>query len=191
MWLFLAFLLVPLIEIGLFIQVGGLIGLWPTLAIVILTAILGTYLVRSQGRRALEELRGSFRQLRDPTRPLAHGAMILFSGALLLTPGFLTDTVGFLLLIPGVRDMVMREAGRRVRVERFAMGPGPGGPRAAPGREPHRQPHVVDGEWEDVTDAPRSAGPRPDAGPDAYADGEPPRRTGARSGWTRPGGGAE
>ena len=190
MWLFLAFLLVPLIEIGLFIQVGGWIGLWPTLAIVILTAILGTVLVRSQGRRALEELRGSFRQLRDPTRPLAHGAMILFSGALLLTPGFLTDAVGFLLLIPAVRDAVMRAAGRRIRVERFAMGPAPG--RGAP--EPHRQPHVVDGEWEDVTDAPRRRSPAPDAAPDAFADPDvdPDTRAtaradrqGARSGWTR------
>ena len=59
MWLFVAFLLVPLIEIGLFIQIGGLIGLWPTLGIVILTAILGTYLVRSQGIAALNNLRGS------------------------------------------------------------------------------------------------------------------------------------
>ena len=60
MWLFLAFLLVPLIEIALFIQVGGLIGLWPTLAIVVITAIVGTALVRSQGLRALGELQGSF-----------------------------------------------------------------------------------------------------------------------------------
>lgn len=88
MWLFLAFLAVPLIEIALFIQVGGLIGLWPTLGIVILTAILGTWLVRSQGLRALSELQGSFSRLEDPSKPLAHGAMILLSGALLLTPGF-------------------------------------------------------------------------------------------------------
>lgn len=88
MYLFLAFLLVPLIEIGLFIQVGGLIGLWPTLGIVILTAVIGTSLVRSQGRLAMGELRRSFSDLDDPTEPLAHGAMILVSGVLLLTPGF-------------------------------------------------------------------------------------------------------
>ena len=57
MWIFLAFLAVPLIEIGLFIQVGGLIGLWPTLAIVVLTAVIGTALVRSQGARAMNDLR--------------------------------------------------------------------------------------------------------------------------------------
>ena len=99
MWLFLAFLLVPLIEIALFIQVGGLIGLWPTLGIVVLTAILGTWMVRAQGSLALNNLRSSFSQLEDPSEPLAHGAMILVSGALLLTPGFFTDAVGFAALM--------------------------------------------------------------------------------------------
>ena len=101
--LFLLFLAVPLIEIALFIQVGGWIGLWPTLLIVVLTAIAGTYLVRSQGGQAMNQMRRSFDELRDPTEPLAHGAMILFSGALLLTPGFFTDAVGFALLVPPVR----------------------------------------------------------------------------------------
>ncbi|MEO1285405.1 MAG: FxsA family protein, partial [Pseudomonadota bacterium] len=82
MWLFLTFLAVPLIEIALFIQVGGFIGLWPTLGIVVLTAVLGTWLVRSQGAMALGQLRGSFSRLDDPTEPLAHGAMILVAGAL-------------------------------------------------------------------------------------------------------------
>merc|ERR1711974_332073 len=83
-WLFLA---VPIIEIALFIQVGGLIGLWPTLAIVVLTAIIGTGLMRSQGAQAWREIQSSFGEMRDPTRPLAHGVMILMAGMLLLTPG--------------------------------------------------------------------------------------------------------
>ena len=91
MWLFALFLAVPLIEIALFIQVGGWIGLWPTLLIVIVTAVVGTALVRSRGAHAIEELRQSFRDLRDPSEPLAKGAMVLFAGALLLTPGFFTD----------------------------------------------------------------------------------------------------
>ncbi len=117
MWLFIIFIAVPLIEIGLFIQVGGWLGLWPTLAIVLLTAIAGTALVRSQGAQALAQLKASFDDLRDPTEPLAHGAMILFSGALLLTPGFFTDFVGFMLLIPGVRRAVLRELKKRVNVQ--------------------------------------------------------------------------
>lgn len=122
MWLFVLFLTVPLIEIALFIQIGGWIGLWPTLAIVVLTAILGTWLVRSQGAQALNRLRQSFDQLTDPTEPLAHGAMILFSGALLLTPGFFTDAVGFLLLVPGVRAYVFRELQKRVTVHSVVSG---------------------------------------------------------------------
>ncbi|MGR3469178.1 MAG: FxsA family protein [Shimia sp.] len=125
MWLLIAFLLVPLIEIGLFIQVGGWIGLWPTLGIVVLTALLGTLLVRQQGTRALGDLRGSFQDLRDPTEPLAHGAMILVSAALLLTPGFFTDAVGFALLIPPVRLAIMKQARKRIKVARFEMGQPP------------------------------------------------------------------
>lgn len=122
MWLLLVFIAVPLIEIGLFIQVGGWIGLWPTLAIVLLTAIAGTALVRSQGAQALAQLRTSFDDLRDPTEPLAHGAMILFSGALLLTPGFFTDFIGFLLLIPAVRKRVLAELKKRVNVQTVQTG---------------------------------------------------------------------
>ncbi|WP_170570893.1 FxsA family protein [Ruegeria atlantica] len=124
MYLFLAFLLVPIIEIALFIQVGGLIGLWPTLAIVVLTAVLGTALVRTQGRMALADLQRSFAELDDPTEPLAHGAMILMSGMLLLTPGFFTDAVGFALLIPGVRISVFRYLKSRVKITQFQMGTG-------------------------------------------------------------------
>lgn len=150
MWLFLAFLAVPLIEIALFIQVGGLIGLWPTLGIVILTAILGTWLVRSQGLRALSELQGSFSRLEDPSKPLAHGAMILLSGALLLTPGFFTDAVGFLLLSPSVRTGVMKYLSSRVKVARFEMGQG--GPHAHDPRNPRHsgEDDVIEGQFSEI-----------------------------------------
>jgi UPF0716 protein FxsA len=122
MWLFVLFLAVPMIEIALFVQVGGFIGLWPTLAIVLVTAILGTQLVRAQGVLAINQLRSSFSDLRDPTEPLANGAMILVAGALLLTPGFFTDAVGFLLLIPAVRTLVFNYIRARVSVQGFSMG---------------------------------------------------------------------
>lgn len=145
MWLFLLFLAVPLIEIALFIQIGGLIGLWPTLAIVVLTAVLGTWLVRSQGLSELNRLRSSFQDLRDPTEPLAHGAMIIISGALLLTPGFFTDAVGFALLVPSVRRAILRYMRSRIRVETFEYG--------AP--RPPADPDVIDGDYEDITPPPR------------------------------------
>ena len=163
MYLFLAFLLVPLIEIALFIQVGGLIGLWPTLAIVILTAILGTFLVRTQGRMALGQVQRAFSDLDDPTEPLAHGAMILFSGALLLTPGFFTDAIGFALLVPGVRVAVFNAVRSRVTVAHFSAGNAQHGP--------HRYPHgssgdVIDGEFEEVQE-PRD----PNAPPSGWVEG--------------------
>lgn len=149
MWLLIAFLAVPLIEIALFIQVGGVIGLFPTLAIVIATALLGTYLVRQQGNQAMGDLRGSFRDLRDPTEPLAHGAMILVSAALLLTPGFFTDAVGFALLVPPIRKRILAYAKSRVNVTQFQMGPDP---RQA--RDPYsgypENPTIVEGEFEEA-----------------------------------------
>lgn len=138
MWLFLIFVAVPIVEIGLFIQVGGWLGLFPTLGIVILTAMLGTYLVRSQGLAELARLQGSFREMRDPTEPLAHGAMILASGLLLLTPGFFTDAVGFALLVPGVRAALLRYLRSKIKVQSFTYG----GASAAPRPEDD----VIDGE---------------------------------------------
>lgn len=155
MYLLLAFLLVPIIEIALFIQVGGIIGLWPTLAIVILTAFLGTWLVKSQGRMALGKLQSSFQQLDDPTEPLAHGAMILVAGALLLTPGFFTDAVGFSLLMPPVRMAVFRFLSARITMAQFQMGAGATHSRTNPGR----QGDVIDGDYEDVTAKKPSQGP--------------------------------
>lgn len=148
MWLLVAFIAVPLIEIALFIQVGGAIGLWPTLLIVILTAVIGTSLLRNQGALALKNLRNSFNDLRDPTEPLAHGAMILFSGALLLTPGFFTDVLGFLLLIPAVRHAVFAYVRSRVTVQGFS---------AHPNQPPRhdRQNDVIDGEFHEVDETKR------------------------------------
>ena len=103
MWLLLLFILIPLLEIWLFILLGGFIGVYPTLFIILLTAILGTFLVKTQGINVLKEIHSKFNELENPTEPIAHGAMILFAGALLLTPGFFTDTIGFLLLLPKVR----------------------------------------------------------------------------------------
>lgn len=152
MWLFVLFLMVPLIEIALFIQVGGWIGLWPTLAIVVATAVAGTMLVRSQGTQALARLRASFDDLRDPTEPLAHGAMILFSGALLLTPGFFTDAVGFALLVPGVRAYLLAKMRERIHVRTVS----PENPHWRDDRP--RTGDVIEGEYE-VEEGPPRKGP--------------------------------
>ncbi|PVZ49524.1 FxsA family protein [Thalassobacter stenotrophicus] len=122
MWLFLLFVGVSVLEIALFLQVGGWLGMWPTLGIVILTAAVGTVLVRSQGLAQLAKLQNSFQEMRDPTETLAHGAMVLASGLLLLTPGFFTDGVGFALLVPGVRSVILRYVRSKVRIQSFQYG---------------------------------------------------------------------
>lgn len=152
MWLLLAFIAVPMIEIALFIQVGGFIGIWWTLLIVLLTAIAGSYLVRNQGLREIGNLQRSFSELQDPTEPLAHGAMILFAGALLLTPGFFTDVVGLSLLVPSVRRAAFVWAKSKVKVQRFEMGENPAQ------RPQQTGDRVIDGDFEDVT--PRKNGPQ-------------------------------
>ena len=141
------FIIVPIVEIALFIQVGGFLGLWPTLAIVVLTALAGTYLVKRQGLAQLAAIQSSLNTLNNPTRPLAHGAMILASGLLLLTPGFFTDALGFLLLVPGVRDRVMEAVRKRIEIKAFTMGQAQGmrRPPVPPARE-----DIVEAEWVEV-----------------------------------------
>jgi len=153
MWLLIAFIAVPMIEIALFIQVGGAIGLWWTLAIVLITAVLGTTLVRTQGALAMGQLRSSFSDLQDPTEPLVHGAMILFAGALLLTPGFFTDAVGFALLVPAFRSAAYQFIRARVKIQSFEAH---GGPQQRPhpsGRQPSGD--VIDGEYHEIEEMPR------------------------------------
>ncbi len=152
MYLLFVFLAVPLIEIALFIKVGGAIGLWWTLAIVVFTAVLGTRLIRAQGMMALNDLRRSFDELRDPTEPLAHGAMILFSGALLLTPGFFTDAVGFALLFPPVRMAILRYIRSRVQVTEFTV-------HTETVRPVNPSEDVIEGEFEEVDQNAGSLGP--------------------------------
>lgn len=108
--LILIFVGVPILEIAVFIQAGNLIGLWPTLAAVVLTAVAGAALLRAQGLAALRRARRQLDRGEMPIAEVVTGVCLLIGGALLLTPGFVTDTVGFLLLIPPVRNVVGRWA---------------------------------------------------------------------------------
>ncbi|MCR9136940.1 MAG: membrane protein FxsA [Alphaproteobacteria bacterium] len=97
-------LIVPLAEIGAFVIIGREIGVLWTLAMVFVTAVVGSILLRVQGFGLLARIRTETEAGRVPGRELVHGVMILIAGVLLLTPGFITDTIGFLLFIPAVRD---------------------------------------------------------------------------------------
>ena len=114
-WLFLAFTIVPIVEILLFVWVGSTIGIWPTIAMVVITAIVGSMLVSRQGRATWLELRQELADGGIPTKPIVHGAMILVAGALLLTPGFMTDVVGLSLLVPSVREALRRWGSDRLQ----------------------------------------------------------------------------
>ena len=105
MWLFLLFIVIPIVEIVLFIKIGSLLGLWLTILVVVLTAIVGTNLVKSQGLNAIKQVQSYFLQGQDIARSLINGTLILIAGVLLLTPGFFTDFIGITFLIPMTRNM--------------------------------------------------------------------------------------
>jgi UPF0716 protein FxsA len=102
------FIVVPLVELYVIIQVGGAIGVLPTIAILLADSILGSLLLRSQGRAAWQRFQAALAERRAPAREVFDGAMVIVGGTLLLTPGFVTDIFGLILLIPPTRDLVRR-----------------------------------------------------------------------------------
>ena len=113
--LLLLFIVVPIAELAVIIQVGEQIGVWWTIAILIADSILGSLLMRSQGRIAWRRFNEALQAGRPPAREVLDGVLVIFGGALLLTPGFITDIFGLVFLIPPTRALV-----RRVLVKRFA-----------------------------------------------------------------------
>lgn len=120
MWLIAIFILVPIIEIALFIQIGGLLGPLPTILIILGIAIFGSWVVRTQGALAFADLREAMAQGRDPSPAMAHGALIFFAGLLMITPGFFTDAIGLALMIRPVRSLVLAAIGKRFQVVQTA-----------------------------------------------------------------------
>jgi UPF0716 protein FxsA len=120
------FIVVPIAELYVIIQIGELIGLWPTLALLLADALLGSWLLRHQGRGAWRRFNEAIAQRRFPGKEVADGLLIAIGATLLLTPGFLTDIVGAIFLIPPTRALVRRLlrgwAGRR-----FVVMGGPAG----------------------------------------------------------------
>lgn len=117
-------LLIPLVEIALFIVIGRAIGLWPTLLGVLVAAVAGALVIRQQGRNLVGEIRATLGAGQLPARAVAETLMIGTAGMLLLIPGYFTDLVGILLLLPPVRAAIYLWAGRRVSV----VTPGPAPP---------------------------------------------------------------
>ena len=106
--LLLVFIAIPLLEIALLIKIGQAIGFWATILIVIATAAIGTWLLHKQGMETLRRVLSSMDDGKPPVQPVLEGFLLLVAGLLLLTPGILTDTAGFILLIPPVRELIVR-----------------------------------------------------------------------------------
>lgn len=134
MWVFLLFLAVPLIEIGLFVQIGGTIGVWGTLAWVFVSAALGLFVLRRIGTVGAAALKRDMAAMGDPLSPLAHRALQVVGAMLLLLPGFLTDGFGLLLLVGPLRTLLIGLVARRVKTVKT-------GPQTAT---------VIEGDWREV-----------------------------------------
>ena len=143
----LALILAPLIEIGVFIEVGGALGLWPTLGLIVLTALLGAWQLRVQGLATLTKARAQMDRGVMPARELFDGLCLLAAGALLLTPGFVTDALGALLFVPPFRDFLRRRAAQHVAAHGEVY------VHASAGRRPPGGGDVIDGDYRDVTDS--------------------------------------
>lgn len=110
-------LLMPVLEIAVFIMIGGEIGVFPTLGMILVTAILGSILLRVQGFAILNRIREQTQQNQLPGRELVNGVMILIAGILLLTPGFVTDSIGFLLFFPPFRQFLWSTIASKVVIK--------------------------------------------------------------------------
>ena len=133
------FVVVPLVEIYVLIQVGQTIGAWWTIVLLVLDSILGTLLIRHQGGRAWRALTAALQSGRMPARELADGALILIGGTLMLTPGFVTDALGILLILPFTRPVARRML-TSVVARRLVVVPGSRRPPTTPGRGPAGSP---------------------------------------------------
>lgn len=173
--LLLLFIAVPIVEIAVFIQVGGWIGLWPTLGLILLTAILGSWQLRLQGLATVARARRQMDRGEIPARELFDGLCLLFAGALLLTPGFVTDLAGASLFLPPVRDWLRRRLGHHLEARATAGAAGAGATRtrvfvngeeidpagASAAADPHSRwgrgrgapPGTIEGEWTEIDEA--------------------------------------
>jgi UPF0716 protein FxsA len=119
--LFVAFVVMPLVELYVIVQVGQNIGVLPTIGLLLLVSVLGAWLVRREGARTWRSFRLALAENRVPARETADGALVIFGGALLLTPGFVSDVLGLLCILPPTRA-ALRKMVLSVAVRQFGLG---------------------------------------------------------------------
>ena len=121
--LFLAFTIIPIIEIYLLIEIGSMFGALTAVTLVILTGFLGAFLARLQGLQTLYRIQESLHEGRMPSGELLDALLIVIAGVVLLTPGFLTDSAGFLLLIPTTRNFIISWLQRQIELKYMSNRP--------------------------------------------------------------------
>ena len=148
--LVLLFVLVPIAELAILIQVGQALGLWVTIGVLVADSVIGALLMRSQGRASWRRFNEALQSGRVPANEVIDGALVIFGGACLLTPGFMTDIFGLLFLLPPtravIRRVLLRHFGKRMLASTMRRAAVPGfGPQPRPGSD-------VDGTARDVPD---------------------------------------
>ena len=153
-------LAVPVGEVFIFLEVGGVIGTWPTIGLIVGTAVIGGTILRWQGLQTLARARRQLAANRLPVAEMAEGAALALAAVLLLTPGFFTDALGTLLLFPPLRRSLLRRLISRLAPHARQAGPGAGPESGGDGTR------VIDGEYTVLDDAPEPGPPsaRPHGG---------------------------
>lgn len=156
-YLFLLFIVLPIIEIALLIRVGSFLGVFPTIALILGTAIAGIYLLRQQGVHTLFRINQRMAAGEMPAREMLEGVILAAGGVFLLAPGFITDMLGLLCVLPVTRHLLLGFLISRVRVSTFGQPQdpfaGPAGPTHIPGQpplqrgQPERRSEIIEGEY--------------------------------------------
>lgn len=161
LFILLMFIGMPIAEIAVFIKVGGWLGLWPTVGLVILTAVAGTTLLRAQGLAVLRRAQDSLNRGEMPLAEVFDGFCLVASGVLLLTPGFITDAMGLILLLPPARTALRAWAAAHLVANAATFHTGAAGPGGT--ARTRSGSVIIEGEFDEVD------------GTDPPTDGKPPR----------------
>lgn len=159
----LAFLALPLLEIALLIKLGQILGFWPVVLTIVLTAIAGAKIIQTQGLSTFRRMSDALAQDREPHTALAHGALLLLAGVLLVLPGPMSDLAGLVLLLPPVRDVLAKALFARAVIVRgrFEESVYRGGTATT---DAHARPHgdtIIEGEFERLDERSVDPAPRP------------------------------
>lgn len=147
------FILIPIIEIGVFMAVGDAIGIGWALLFALFTAILGGAIIRYQGMQALSTAQRDMAQAKMPVQEIFDGFCLIAAGATLITPGFVTDTIGFLLLIPAIRKALRGILAKSLKVSGAGAGFGGGSPFGGQASQQREGDNIIEADYERVENA--------------------------------------